>query len=527
MFAPACVRLDALVPYLLESLVDRAFMLRRMAASCLRQLCQRDADEVIRIADEYATPNKTDNTASSTSASSSKQSSATATSGGIVATVIGERAGGLESLLVKLLDIESDCSLVADLHDILNSLLASSLDDYSLRHWLTLCKDVAIGADGECSSRQLQNHQKKRRLSSAIKYLIVVFFFFQTESSAASSMNKQVVDSKKAPAARQVSATAAADEDADADDLDDDSETLAGAASGKSGGGGGAAGHSGLGTALQSAFGSGGPIDPRWLSLTMRQVTCVSSPRWPNRLLALQLIRHIMCLCSSPSHFDASLATKKQPLLHATAAAAIVENEQQTAATTSTTTTKSKQRSYLITFLGELMRVACMGATSNFELLRLAGLDLLHDLIFHFGEVEEAGAEFAGHLLLEQYQAQVSAALRPQFVANNNNNNNSGNSSTSETAVTAYVTAKACQVCSMWIVSGVRTGARRNIGDVRRVHQLLATSLHKLTQCGLAVAGDEQLVHSQLALTIHNLAVLRAWADIYTVAMKNNETKLK
>lgn len=60
--------------------------------------------------------------------------------------------------------------------------------------------------------------------------------------------------------------------------------------------------------------------------------------------------------------------------------------------------------------------------------------------------------EFPGHLLLEQFQAQVGAALRPAF----------------EPETPSSVTAVACEVCSTWIGSGVA----RDLNDLRRVHQV-------------------------------------------------------
>merc|ERR1711994_275570 len=68
--------------------------------------------------------------------------------------------------------------------------------------------------------------------------------------------------------------------------------------------------------------------------------------------------------------------------------------------------------------------------------------------------------ELPGHVILEQYQAQVGAALRPAFAA--------------DTA--SHVTATACAVCSTWISSGVA----RDLADLRRVYQLLVSSLSKL-----------------------------------------------
>jgi len=93
----------------------------------------------------------------------------------------------------------------------------------------------------------------------------------------------------------------------------------------------------------------------------------------------------------------------------------------------------------------------------------------LQDVIMRFALVPEP--EFPGHVILEQYQAQVGAALRPAFAP--------------ETP--SHVTAAACQVqiesssrhlqvCSVWIGSGVA----RDLNDLRRVHQLLVSSLQKL-----------------------------------------------
>ena len=74
---------------------------------------------------------------------------------------------------------------------------------------------------------------------------------------------------------------------------------------------------------------------------------------------------------------------------------------------------------------------------------------LFQVIIEKFGDTAEP--EFPGHVILEQYQAQVGAALRPAFAP--------------DTA--SHVTAAACNVCSAWIGSGVA----RDLGDLRRVYQ--------------------------------------------------------
>ena len=69
-----------------------------------------------------------------------------------------------------------------------------------------------------------------------------------------------------------------------------------------------------------------------------------------------------------------------------------------------------------------------MGATSDNTELRLAGLSTLQEVINRFSAVPEP--EFPGHLILEQFQAQVGAALRPAFSED----------------TPSHVTAAACQV---------------------------------------------------------------------------------
>lgn len=62
---------------------------------------------------------------------------------------------------------------------------------------------------------------------------------------------------------------------------------------------------------------------------------------------------------------------------------------------------------YLILHLSDLIRMAFMAATSDSDPLRLEGLKTLQEIIDKFARVPEP--EFPGHLLLEQFQAQVSS----------------------------------------------------------------------------------------------------------------------
>lgn len=125
LFASKYVKLQNLVPNLLNSLVSKDFLLRKVAISCLRQLCQKDSLDVRDIAENYVKETKPI---------------------GLIS-LISER--GLEYLLFKMLDIETNPYLIRDIHDILNSLLCTLLSEFTLKQWLFLCKDIAISVEGK------------------------------------------------------------------------------------------------------------------------------------------------------------------------------------------------------------------------------------------------------------------------------------------------------------------------------------------------------------------------------------------
>nr|CAD7424523.1 unnamed protein product [Timema monikensis] len=194
-------------------------------------------------------------------------------------------------------------------------------------------------------------------------------------------------------------------------------------------------------------------------------------PRWPTRVFAAECVRKIIVACegNKGAHFDLALAKEMQ-------------------------LTKSRG-DYLVLHLSDLVRMAFMAATSDSDPLRLEGLKTLQEVIDKFARVPEP--EFPGHLLLEQFQAQVGAALRPAFSPD----------------TPSHVTAAACQVCSAWIGSGVA----RDLNDLRRVHQLLVSSLAKLQRA----TNTAQLYNESLA-TLERLSILKAWAEVYIVAMAGN-----
>ncbi|XP_021705387.1 HEAT repeat-containing protein 5B isoform X3 [Aedes aegypti] len=196
-------------------------------------------------------------------------------------------------------------------------------------------------------------------------------------------------------------------------------------------------------------------------------------PRWPTRVFAAECVRKIISTCenANAAHFDLLLAKEIQ-------------------------ITKSRG-DYLVLHLSDLIRMAFMAATSDSDQLRLEGLKTLQEIIDKFARVPEP--EFPGHLLLEQFQAQVGAALRPAFSQD----------------TPSHVTAAACEVCSAWIGSGVA----RDLNDLRRVHQLLVSNLSKLND----KTNSTKLYNESMA-TLEKLSILKAWGQVYIMAMMDNGT---
>uniref|UniRef100_A0A452TZH1 HEAT repeat-containing protein 5A n=1 Tax=Ursus maritimus TaxID=29073 RepID=A0A452TZH1_URSMA len=199
-----------------------------------------------------------------------------------------------------------------------------------------------------------------------------------------------------------------------------------------------------------------------------------TNPRWATRVFAAECVCRIINQCENAhsAHFDIALAQEMRK--------------------------RDSRNDFLVLHLADLIRMAFMAATDHSDQLRLSGLETLLVVIRRFASIPEP--EFPGHVILEQYQANVGAALRPAF--------------TSETP--PDVIAKACQVCSAWIASGVVS----DLNDLRRVHQLLVSSLTKIQ------AGKEALSHlyNESASTMEILAVLKAWAEVYIIAVERHKS---
>ncbi|NWX54504.1 HTR5A protein, partial [Promerops cafer] len=201
------------------------------------------------------------------------------------------------------------------------------------------------------------------------------------------------------------------------------------------------------------------------------------NPRWSTRVFAAECVSKIISQCENAgsAHFDIILAQERKQ--------------------------RDSRDDFLVLHLADLVRMAFMAATDHSDQLRLSGLQMLQIIVRKFAAVPEP--EFPGHVILEQYQANVGAALRPAFAP--------------ETP--PDVTAKACQasVCSAWIASGVVS----DLSDLRRVHQLLVSSLLKV-QAGKEAQNQQ---YNESTSTMEVLAVLKAWAEVYIVAVEKQKNQ--
>uniref|UniRef100_H2Z3V0 HEAT repeat-containing protein 5B n=1 Tax=Ciona savignyi TaxID=51511 RepID=H2Z3V0_CIOSA len=205
----------------------------------------------------------------------------------------------------------------------------------------------------------------------------------------------------------------------------------------------------------------------------------VLQPRWPTRVFAIDIVRRLISMChssSDPAHFDLEIARN--------------------------IARKETKRDYLVLHLSDLVRMSFMASTDNSVQLKMAGLEALQDVIKYFKEVPEP--EFQGSVILEQYQANVGAALRPAF-------------SSSETS--AEIIVRACEVCSAWVTSLVV----RDLSDLKRVTSLLVSSLDMVSTNDVNPSSESK--HSETASTMIKLAVLNAWAKVrYYLSYTQNPT---
>ncbi|KAF8560997.1 hypothetical protein P879_09582 [Paragonimus westermani] len=269
-------------------------------------------------------------------------------------------------------------------------------------------------------------------------------------------------------------------------------------------------------------------------------------PRWSTRLFAIGCVRILLATCAKLAQLATAIPSQttliRLPTTHERSNEppidpnAVAHFDLALArCLRGSKTSGSELTDWLVLHLTDLVRIAFMSATSDSERLRLAGLRLMQDVIQRFACV--ADPDFPGHIILEQYQAQVSAALRPAFVQPTVSLVSAEDPLRTSSTITQSIksaqpspelTAAACLACSTWIGSGVA----RDVQDLQRVHELLRQAFDRLhfgeletpthsPGTGRRTGASDRTVqlYSDDAMTMEKLAVLRAWADVYIVTM--------
>ncbi|CAH8507597.1 unnamed protein product [Schistosoma intercalatum] len=496
MFAPMHVKLAGLVPELQTSVSSFHLVLRRAALSCLRQLSQKEAKDLYGcmtlggLLEEKPSPvlssfsaisNKNDMNSFSKSTTSEK----------------------LEKKLFSLLDVEMDYQLRRDIEDTLIGMLEAT-GTSQLSYWFTLLKEVL-----------LVSTSLKTDLTSDSN--IVIRNSIQ-KSSSTNESNSIGGDKLSSINNDDVDIMTVSERNSRVDE-----ENISGS--------------------IQPEDNEYEDVDinfkPKQSNQEINQLFTVKiRARCSTRIFAISCLRILISNCArlcnttfvndslpyiktsvnDDDTTDDSLINSKS-LAHFDLAKARVLRSQ------------SGKSDWLILYLSDLIRVAFMSATSDSERLRITGLKLMQDVIQRFSLVPDP--DYPDHVILEQYQAQVSAALRPAFMnsslLNSFDNITVAQSSTTNNSVLSgpvqpnpELLSIACQVCSTWLTSGVG----RDPEDLRRVQDLLRQAFDKLKlnicteDHSSNVSAQAQQVESSQWISensaiVEKLSVLAAWAKVY------------
>ncbi|KAI8902903.1 armadillo-type protein [Globomyces pollinis-pini] len=209
------------------------------------------------------------------------------------------------------------------------------------------------------------------------------------------------------------------------------------------------------------------------------QLNVMLVPRWRTHVFALECLELVLkVVLSKGAKEDVDLVYARKKKLENIASNTSVD--------------------FLVFRLGDLIRIAFNSSTASVSLLRLTGLRLLKSLLVNYSSVPDP--EFAGHCLLEQYEAQIISALAPAF----------------DLESSPEVTSAGCEVCSYFLGSGVIFDVTSNL----RPFRLLSTLLEQFT-------GTEPKSHGRTpnAQIMIKLSVLSAWATLFTTIRDRNRAK--
>ncbi|CAG8601056.1 5210_t:CDS:10, partial [Ambispora leptoticha] len=198
-------------------------------------------------------------------------------------------------------------------------------------------------------------------------------------------------------------------------------------------------------------------------------------PRWRTQFFALQCLHRVVeviYINGSKDHFN--LAKAKEG--------------------------KRAGKDYLVLRVADLIKMAFTASTAVVSEMRLEGLTVLRDVIEKFAATPDPDYEEA--VLLEQYQAQIGAALTPAF---------SGDTS-------PEILSAAVKVCAVFVGSGIV----KELYRMGRILKLLTTALENCKEDSsiTTVTGVKDL--SPHASIMVKLSVLNAWAELQVASTKQS-----
>ncbi|KAF9348960.1 hypothetical protein BGX34_002136 [Mortierella sp. NVP85] len=215
--------------------------------------------------------------------------------------------------------------------------------------------------------------------------------------------------------------------------------------------------------------------DPAPVVVTERPVKAAPAlpPRWRTRIFALECIRQVIDVVANsgiPDHFDLAVARRKK---------------------------KNFGTDFLVLKVADLIKMTVYAASTPIQEIRKEGLLLLRQTIERFKST--ADPEVPDSVLLEQYQAQIGAALTPAFTAES----------------TPEVVSLGVKVCAVYVGSGI-------IQEVDRFGRVLKLLIGALEKCKedkrLTAVGDVTDLTPHASQMI-KWAVLNAWAELQVASV--------
>ncbi|KAI5117719.1 hypothetical protein M0805_001805 [Coniferiporia weirii] len=149
------------------------------------------------------------------------------------------------------------------------------------------------------------------------------------------------------------------------------------------------------------------------------------------------------------------------------------------------------QSALLVSRVPDLIKMAFTASAAYVTEIRLEGLVVLRDVIEVFAKSPDA--DYEDSLLLEQYQAPITAALTPAFSSDS----------------TPEILSSAVQVCAVFVGSGIV----RDVGRMGRILKLLTSALEQSKESGMLLLGNAGELSPNASVMLR-ISTLAAWAEL-------------